>query len=74
MTGYYIVEANSIEEAKEKTYDLPLTDAQEVEYLQGSHEPDIDEKLLIDPKIKTTWIFALKFGGLKYLSYLCSIK
>jgi hypothetical protein len=47
MTGYYIVEANSIEEAKEKTYDLPLTGAQEVEYLQGSHEPDIDENIEI---------------------------
>lgn len=45
MTGYYIVEANNIEEAKEKTYDLPLTEAQEVEYLDGSHEPDIDESI-----------------------------
>jgi hypothetical protein len=43
MVGDYIVEANSIEEAKEKTYDLPLSEAQNVEYLVGSHEPDIDE-------------------------------
>jgi hypothetical protein len=43
MAGYYIVEADNIEEAKEKTYDLPLSDAQDVEYLQGTHEPDIDE-------------------------------
>ena len=43
MVGDYIVEANSIEEAKEKTYYLPLSEAQNVEYLDGSHEPDIDE-------------------------------
>jgi hypothetical protein len=47
MTGYYIVEANSIEEAKEKTYSLPLSDAMEVEYLDGSHQPDIDESIEI---------------------------
>ncbi len=43
MTGYYIVEADNIEEAKEKTYDLPLSDAKDVDYLGGTHQPDIDE-------------------------------
>jgi hypothetical protein len=43
MSGYYIVQADSVEDAKEKTYDLPLSQAQDVEYLSGSHEPDIDE-------------------------------
>jgi hypothetical protein len=43
MTGYFIVEADSIEEALEKTYSLPISDAQGVEYLEDSHQPDIDE-------------------------------
>lgn len=43
MTGYYIVEADNIENAKEITYNLPLSEAQDVEYLQGSFETDIDE-------------------------------
>ena len=47
MIGYYIVEAETLEEAKEKTYDLPLSEAQDVEYLIGSHEPDIDESIEI---------------------------
>jgi len=43
MAGYYVVEAEDIEQAKELTYALPLSAAQDVEYLQGSFEPDMDE-------------------------------
>jgi hypothetical protein len=43
MVGYYIVEAESIEEAKELTYELPLSEVHDPEYLIGSYEPDIDE-------------------------------
>lgn len=38
----YVVEANSLEEAKEKVYDLPLSDAKNPEYLDDSFEIDED--------------------------------
>lgn len=40
MDGYYIVDAETKEEAIEKTYILPLSEVHNAEYIENSHEPD----------------------------------